>query len=117
MELEKDKLGVVGETLNVIEKDDLTPEKINELDGQIIETTDAEGNIQKYKITVEEREATPEELAKTGDVPDQIEEDDNIAQESVFDVKKMIEEDNTMSAEEKRMMEKLLQEKILRLKR
>ena len=108
MELEKDKLGVVGETLNIIENDDLTPEKVNELDGQIIETTDAEGHVQKYKITVAEREATPEELAKAGDVPDQSEEDDNIAQESVFDVKKMIEEDNTMSADEKRMMEKLL---------
>ena len=87
MELEKDNLGVVGETFKVIEKDDLTPEKINELDGQIIETTDAEGHVQKYKITVEEREATPEELAKTGDVPDQSEEDDNIAQESLFEKK------------------------------
>lgn len=108
MELEKDTLGVVSETIKKVENEEITPESVNELDGQIIETTDEDGKVQKYKITVEEREATPEELAKINEVPDQNEEDNNIVEESVFDVNKMIEEDTSMSEEEKRMMKKLL---------
>ena len=108
MELGKETLGVIDETLNKIQEEDVTPEKINELDGQIIEMTDKEGNKQKYKITVEEREEAPEEIKTVEDTPDQLEEDEYIAEESVFDVNKMIDEDMTMSAEEKRMMKKLL---------